>query len=278
MVKLNLRQNALHTLHHAVEHLYAADRDSTERASRSFDHEDHVVEWRDEKGRRSFSASEFTRPPASYSLKFALLHLIQASELLLKSYVQATDPRAIFVRSGSRKTIGLREALHFVVEKNPGLLSPEELSLLLQAKDLRNEIEHYEFHFGEGNLHQICTDFLALCSLLCEKLLRVSIIDAFSWDYMRDHPDPVADYIGGILGDVSALGRLSARKAGELWAVRNPSARLLLCLNCGARTVPVERGVCMACGTEADESASSLVEELESLCRRMADLKAKSGQ
>ena len=278
MLKLNLRQNALHTLHHAIEHMYWADKDSNKDETRLFNHADHAVEWRDESGHLLFSGSEFNLPPASYNLKFALLHLIQASELLMKSYIQTVDARAIFIREGSRKTIGLQGALQFVLEKNPELLSPEEVALLLQAKDLRNEIEHYEFNFKERDIRQICIDFLALCSFLSEKLLSISIVDTFSWDYLRNRPDPVSDYIGYILSDLSALGRISAHKAGELWGKRNPSERLLFCLNCGARAASIEKGSCMACGTESDETLSDLAEELEAFYRQMGDPKARLGK
>jgi hypothetical protein len=103
MLKLNLLQNALHTLHHAIEHLeWSQDSDDSAR-ERSFDHDDRSVSWR-EGSSLCFLAPDFTRLPAAYNLKFALLHLIQASELLLKSYVALQEPSAVFVSPGSKKT------------------------------------------------------------------------------------------------------------------------------------------------------------------------------
>src|SRR2546428_4504693 len=125
IIRLNLRQNAIHTLYHAVEHLYWSDSDDR-KEGRHFDHDEHIVSWRDEHGHLCFPMADFSRLPAVYSLKFSLLHLIQAAELLLKAYVEQCDPAALFVKAGSRTTIGFRTALNFSVERNPTLLSPAQ--------------------------------------------------------------------------------------------------------------------------------------------------------
>ena len=44
IIRLNLRQNAIHTLHHAVEHLYWSDSDDR-KEGRHFDHDEHMVSW-----------------------------------------------------------------------------------------------------------------------------------------------------------------------------------------------------------------------------------------
>jgi hypothetical protein len=156
ILRLNLRQNALHTLHHAVEHLQWSQTDPDER---SFDHRNHSVQWKNEEGHLCFAWAEFSRLPSVYNLKFALLHLIQASELLLKSYVEQCEPAALFVRPGSKKTINLQTALSFTTERNPDLLTPAEVALLMQAKDLRNVIEHYEIEFSDKEFRSLCIDF-----------------------------------------------------------------------------------------------------------------------
>ncbi|MGH9614728.1 MAG: hypothetical protein ACRD4P_16800, partial [Bryobacteraceae bacterium] len=45
VIKLNLRQNALHTLHHAVEHLHWSETETDQRDGRSFDPRDYSVQW-----------------------------------------------------------------------------------------------------------------------------------------------------------------------------------------------------------------------------------------
>jgi hypothetical protein len=269
MIKLNLRQNALHTIYHAVEHLYWSEDDSCESEGRTFDHDTHSVEWKDKNGHQCFSVSEFTRPPAGYNLKFALLHLIQGSELLLKTYVEQCEPTAIFIRPSSHMTIGLREALDYVVKRNPGMLTPEWVSLLLAAKELRNRIEHYEFHFSETNLRVLCSDFLAICAFLSQELLSISLVDIFSWDHIRDQPDQIVDYLSGVLNQVSETGRPALKEAGVAWAAENLSQHVFLCLNCGARAVSAANNLCMSCGTEGSEDIATLVEEFEAICRRL---------
>jgi hypothetical protein len=52
-----------------------------------------------------FAWAEFSRLPSVYNLKFALLHLIQASELLLKSYVEQCEPTALSYDQVRRKPL-----------------------------------------------------------------------------------------------------------------------------------------------------------------------------
>jgi hypothetical protein len=272
MIKLNLRENALHTLYHAVEHLHRSQADGLREDGRAFDHDDHSVEWRNEHGDLCFVVPEFTRLPSVYNLKFALLHLIQASELLLKSYVEQCEPTAIFVRLGSRKTIDLRTALAFTIERNPALLTRAEYALLLEAKSFRNAVEHYQFALEERQFRTLCTDFLAICLLLAQALLTVNIADAFSWDYLRDRPDEVASYLSTVLAQISETGRGSAKHSGELWASENPSHPVFRCLNCGARAVSGERGVCMGCGADGDEELVTILEDFAASQRRIVEL------
>lgn len=213
-IKLNLRQNAVHTLYHAVEHLYWAESQSDAKEGMSYNHDEHTVEWRNELGHRCSYLADFTRLPSVYSLKFALLHLIQAAELLLKAFVEESDPTAVFVKAGSRRTIDLRTALNFAVDRNPMLLSRSDYALLLEAKDLRNEIEHYQFAFEESRLRRICADFLGSCALLAQSLLSLNIVDAFYWDCLRDEPDKVAEYMSTILSGASEAGRDAAKRSG----------------------------------------------------------------
>ena len=273
-IKLNLRQNAVHSLYHAVEHLYWSEAQSDAREGRSYNHDEHTVEWRNEQGHQCFYLADFTRLPAVYSLKFALLHLIQAAELLLKAFVEKCDPNALFVKPGSRRTIDLRTALNFAVDRNPMLLSRPDYALLLEAKDIRNEIEHYEFAFEESRLRRICADFLAICALLAQALMSLNIADAFYWDCLRDEPDKVAEYMSEILSRASESGRAAAKRSGELWASSNPQQPVFLCLNCGARAVSTERGLCMGCGAEGDGELVALLEEFEGVERRVTELQA----
>jgi hypothetical protein len=273
MIKLKLRQNALHTIYHAVEHLYWPEEDPRDSEGRSFDHDTNTVEWKDKNGHQCYSVSEFTRPPAAYNLKFALLHLIQGAELLLKTYVEQCEPTAVFIRPGSHKTIVLRDALDYVVKRNSGLLKPEWVVLLLEAKELRNRIEHYEFNLSETNLRVLCIDFLAICAFLSQELLSISFVEIFSWDHIRDQPDKTADYLSGVLSQVSETGSHALKESGIRWAAENLSQHVFLCLNCGARAVSADRNMCMACGTEGAEDIATLVEEFEAICRKIAEAK-----
>jgi hypothetical protein len=64
-----------------------------------------------------------------------------------------------------------------MTQRNPSLLSPAEYALLLEAKEFRNRIEHYDFEGTEDRLRTVCTDFLEICMLLAETLLSVNIAE-----------------------------------------------------------------------------------------------------
>lgn len=273
MIKLNLLQNALHTLHHAVEHLQWSEGGEQAEKGRVYDPDDGSVSWRNRDGHLCFQVPDFTRMPSNYDLKFSLLHLIQAAELLLKAYVERCDPAAIFTIPGSTRTVNLQKALEFATVRNPDLLTPTERVLLLEAKHFRNAIEHFKFQMSGDRLRTICVDFLVICVLLSQKLLSLNIADVFSWDCLNDRPDPVADYLGSILAQATETGRESARRAGELWASENPSVSYFVCWNCGARAVSRDRGLCMGCGSEHDTEIAELLEDWQAAELRLAELR-----
>jgi len=275
MPKLSLRQNALHTLHHAIEHLQWSEKQADGDRKRKFDEDDQSVSWR-EGSSLCFVVPEFTRLPAEYNLKFAVLHLIQASELLLKSYIEQQQPAAVFVCPGSKRTIGLHEALKFTTSKNPKLFTQAERALLLQAKDLRNSVEHYQIEFNEAHLRLLCIDFVAICMLISQELLSINIVEAFSWDSIKNEPDPVGDYLSSLSSELSATGKAAARKTALLWVGENTDEPVFLCLNCGARAVTCDRGVCMGCGAEGDEELVSLLQEFEGAVKTAVALEKRA--
>src|SRR6185437_3760030 len=197
------------------------------------------------------------------------------AELLLKCYMQKCEPAALFEKPGSRRTIDLRTALKFAAERNPTLLTRKQYALLLEAKDLRNATEHYEFRFEEAPCRTLCTDFLAICALIAQALLSLNITEAFpSWDYLRETSDPISDYVASVLSNASDSGRDAAKKAGELWVAANPKEPVFLCLSCGARAVSTEHGNCMGCGAEGDGDLVALLEDFEATERRLTELEA----
>jgi hypothetical protein len=262
MVKLNLLQNALHTLHHAVEHLQWSEEETPVRSGRRFDIEDGSVSWKSEKGQLCFQVPEFTRMPAGYNLKFSLLHLIRASELLLKTYVESCDPASLFIAGDATKTINLQQALHFATHhRHPDLLTPAQRALLLEAKRFRNAIEHYRFEMAEDRLRAICVDFLAICMLVSQTLPSTNIADVFSWDCLNNTRDRVAGYLESVLTGITDIGRGAVKRTGDQWASINTLQPVFLCLKCGARAVRCDRGVCMGCGTHGDEELVEILEE-----------------
>lgn len=62
-MRLDLKQNALHTLHHAIEHLSWADASTDTAEGRTFREESFEVEKQDDNGKKCLWSPVFTRPP-----------------------------------------------------------------------------------------------------------------------------------------------------------------------------------------------------------------------
>jgi hypothetical protein len=112
MIKLDLKQNAFHTLRHAIEHLACASEDDELSIGRKWDHNYTCVVW-ERDGRQFFQpVGPLTQRPAPYNLKFALLHLIQSCELLLKAHlVETRGPSSILDGKNGQRTITIHKAL-----------------------------------------------------------------------------------------------------------------------------------------------------------------------
>lgn len=276
MLKLNIKQNALHSLHHAIGLIHAASSDDDFRG-RVFNDDDHFVEWYED-GRLQFSLSDYTPLPPTYSLKFVLLHLIQAVELVLKAYIADIDPQAIFIHKKgviTNKTIGMYDALKFIEMHKPGLLSDAEKVLLGKVKDLRNNVEHHEFEFGKLALKQMCIDFLALSAYLTQSLLSINLLEIFDYDALRDRTDPVSGFLQHVLSGSSILGKVSLTNTGRLWAEKKQNKETYLCMYCNERSLSAEREVCMGCGVESTVAESIEFEKFEALTKRYIELKNK---
>ena len=110
MIKLNLKQNAFHSLYHAIEHLGQIADDPDEVDGRSFHHDSHSVVHRSGSGSTIYySGNAFTKPASIYNYKFAILHLIQSLELLIKAYLHSVDPDLIYEDANKERTISLRK-------------------------------------------------------------------------------------------------------------------------------------------------------------------------
>jgi hypothetical protein len=278
MIKLSLKQNAYHSLYHAIEHIIEAERSYEEEYQRKFDADAFTVEWKRKDGRLSFYLIDgFCRPDSSYNYKFAILHLIQAAELFLKAFLHSKDPLSIFERSNSRRTITLDESMKRVLRLEPCLLTPEQAGLVLQAKDIRNSLEHFSCEISKSTARHLCLDLIALNSMLSQKFFSVNIIEEFSFDPWTDSEDTVGTVLGTLMSELSQPGIQSSTQIAEIWRNMNPDDILYMCFNCGAKTASVSKGVCLVCGEPTDEEIGKTAMELEELTKQMVKLQKQLG-
>jgi hypothetical protein len=279
MIKLDLKQNAFHTLRHGIEHLAWASMDDESSSGRKWDRDSDCVVWKRD-GREVFQpVGPLARRPARYNLKFALLHLIQSCELLLKAHlVETRGASSILDGKGGQKTITIHKALSLASSSVEGLLTSDEFELLCRANDLRNQLQHYELAYAADVLHQICMDFLVICCFLSQKLFGVNVVSELMYDPWNDGQDPLGDYLSTMAGQLSPDSRPTTDKIAADWLARNPREHAMLCINCGSRAFVPASGVCTACGAEGDERVSFLVEELAELTREMVEIRRSDEQ
>lgn len=274
-LKLNLKNNALHTLYHAVEHLISARRDTEKEVDRLFHPDTHIIEWKNKSGHLSFYVEGYNKPPARYEYKFALLHLIQASELLMKAHIAEINEAEIFSSPKKTRTIGMRECTKKIASYYPDLLTPGQVSLLFRSKDIRNEIEHFRFDYKESDVKSMCHDLLAIAGLFSMKFYKISLAREFSFDPWRDDTDPVGTYLEHLIPETSLFGRCASKEVASLWALLKPEEQLYLCLNCGAKGASSQTDTCVVCGTLGDKELAETIQDLEEIANQISKLKSK---
>lgn len=264
IIQLSLIENAYHSLYHAVEHLEMAESFGISDNDKDWDGFVTRAEWiNGKKYSVSYQGTLFTKPPDSYHYKFALQHLIDALELIIKGYIHHNNPDDIFRDKVKGYTINLQQALDKLMVLEPALLSPKQINLIKQAKDIRNSIVHYMFSFKLKEARTICLDFLALCNHLTYRFFKVSLIEEWNYDPWSDDLDPIAETLHRLLAEVSSTGKESNLEIAKYYLSQNSNDTLYICMNCGASSVSVAKGCCVVCGEEIDEEICSMTEELE---------------
>jgi hypothetical protein len=134
-------------------------------------------------------------------------------------------------------------------------------------------MQHHQFAYKRDQLRQICIEFLVICNLLSQKLFGVNLVTELMFDPWTESADPMAEYLPTLAWELSFASRPTVEKMAADWLARNPAEQVMLCINCGSRTFVLATGFCTACGAEGDERASTVVEELEEISRKMRDLR-----
>jgi hypothetical protein len=272
MIKLNLKQNAFHTLRHAIQQMADASRDNELAYGREWDGHDVFYT---ENGQRVYQpVGPLGRRPASYNLKFALLHLIQSCELLLKAHLVETQGSASIIEAkNGQKTINIYEALKRASKSIQGLLTLNEVELLFSANALRNQIQHFEFEYRTDAMRQLCVDFLIICRHLAQRLFGINVVEELTYDPWRNEADPLGVFLASLAWESSDDAGPTTERIAADWSSRNLTERTMLCIVCGSRSLMPALGVCNACGAEDDEGQSRRAEEFYELTQEIIALR-----
>jgi len=191
-MNLDLFNNGVHSIYHSLLEIKSAEEQIE--TNKSFDHDDHIIHWKDSSGNTSFYLEGYNKPPISYGYKFVILNLIQGIELVLKAFLHDKTDRGIF-RGKNGYTINLHDAIENTLSVKTELLSEEERNLLIRSSDIRNEMQHYEFRYDLDEIRELGKRLYFLASKVVLGLFEVDIKKYFEFDQWTDEEDVVVDVI-----------------------------------------------------------------------------------
>jgi len=253
--RLNLKQNAFHTLHRAI--LEFRSRNDTEETVQ-FDHDDHSLTFLRADGTKGFYLDEgYTHPPGYYNLKFCILGLIQTLELLLKEALRAENPNSIFTDSSHTKTISLSSAVKKIQDVMPNLFNEAQLSAVIQAKELRNTIEHYEVRWTSEALERIAKYLFSVIMHFCYSVFNIRLAEYYAFDARIGTSSEIVDIIRDLVQNTDNMP--SQVSLLSQWSRQNPEDRMLFCIGCGHQSCSSTLKKCILCG----EELSPLIEQFQ---------------
>jgi hypothetical protein len=278
-IRLSLLQNSLHSIHHAVEHLDSALSESDAEDAAAYDPLGGAVGTNTADGKQSWYVPDpYLKPPTAYQIKFAILHLIQGVELMVKAYLENQQPGTTIERGRSNRSITMRAAARALVAARPQLLDPDHLDLIMRTGDFRNQIEHAAFDMEWSAASRLALDFLSVANYLGYSLHGVRLAEVFDFDPYRNDGDPVGEAVGRLLSDRSEITEGLVERLAVEWAARSPSERLVRCLSCGAQGVSLSQDRCIACGTFGGAEIGTLMSELDDLVTMRQELLRRAGR
>lgn len=99
------------------------------------------------------------------ALKFAVLHIVQAIELLLKARLQAEHPSLIYESVDRRgRTVSLDQAVGRIVGAAQIHLSSKEQRSIRKAREWRDAIVHHEFQLPQHQVESVYTQLFEFIS------------------------------------------------------------------------------------------------------------------
>jgi hypothetical protein len=99
------------------------------------------------------------------ALKFAVLHIVQAIELLLKARLQAEHPSLLYENVDRRgRTVSLDHAVARIAAATQIHLSSKEQRAIRKAREWRDAIVHHEFELPEYQVESVYTQLFEFAS------------------------------------------------------------------------------------------------------------------
>lgn len=204
MQKFNLVENALDSLEHAIEHLTAS---------------------------KAISNSD---------LKRAILDLSHVAELLFKERLRRIHPAFVLANvdkypSSNAFTVGAEDALKRLARIGGVEFHEEDQSALKTIREMRNEIEHYEFELSESEAKIVIGNVLVfILRFSCDELgldWSERRINDPKWKRLNDYAEFFKAQLAQIIESIDGSGI--------------PTTDCPVCRN---DTFDMEAEVCLLCG------------------------------
>ena len=183
-------------------------------------------------------------------LKRAVRDAVHAIELLLKERLRRVHPAFIWVRVDDYRkdanTVGMDEAIKRLAVLEGIRLSDEQVQMVRTARNLRNQIEHFEFEISPEKAK-----------------IHVGSLLSFVFEFTREHLPPGNDRRLDLVGqlrdnelweDLRRVTDYFSRHASMVnERLKEEGRTILTCPSCAADTFSDEEGKCRLCDQPGGE-------------------------
>ena len=250
-IKLNLKQNALFTIFHALQHLAATESWKYEQGEDGweFDDDDHIWSKKSSKHITFFIDDHFQHPPNYYDYKFVIQHFVQALEVLLLARLREYNKDAIFKDKSKEMTINFYQGIDRLSYFESSLFNPDQLRFIKYSKELRNKLEHYEINFSKKEFMSIARQLFYIISYLCYRFWSLNISEYYSYDPVRDEEYDIISAIESLNYNTDEK-IVSADKLIQEWLIKNPDDKLMSSICCNMNSYSISEKICVICNQD----------------------------
>ncbi|QOI44969.1 hypothetical protein Lepto782_22455 (plasmid) [Leptospira interrogans serovar Canicola] len=236
-MKLDLINNAEHSLFHACSLFHSSQEDDPE--NKLYDDQDAII-YEQKGNKMTFALEGYHRPPQKYLSVISLLLLFQSLELLIKDALIDRFGESVIWKK-TDYSINLSESIELYNKFSAIKL---EKNILLEYKKHRNALEHFELKNTYNQILEIIKYLFCEIWILYKTTKSINIINHFQWDLWKDQEVPFHYTLIELLKD--------SKRIKSYLPVLIDRKNHGFCLDCGFQSVEDQTLICMVCNNEND--------------------------